>query len=84
MSEDCACRHLNGCPLSRPHLYDPDEGPLECTCADLRAEDAKPIIPRHLRPHAWFGDDPSGWCGCAGCEPSNNCGCSSCTRLPGC
>lgn len=37
--------------------------------------------PRHLRPHATFGDDPSGWCGCADCDPREDCGCSSCRRV---
>lgn len=30
--------HANGCPLSRPWLYDPDERPLECLCRDLAAD----------------------------------------------
>lgn len=30
--------HLDGCPLRRPELRDPDEGPLECLCADLQAD----------------------------------------------
>lgn len=38
----------------------------------------KVVRPRHLRPHYTFGDDVSGWCGCADCDPRDNCGCPSC------
>lgn len=41
----------------------------------------KAVIRRHLLPHATFGDDPSGWCACAGCEPSDKCGCPSCREV---
>ena len=43
------------------------------------------VVARHLSPHAMFGDDPSGYCGCADCEPRRGCGCRSCRetyRIP--
>lgn len=30
--------HEDGCPEARPWLYGLDERPLECICADLRAD----------------------------------------------
>lgn len=43
---------------------------------------ALPARERHLRHHAEFGDDPSGFCGCAGCDPRpGECGCISCVDV---
>lgn len=39
------------------------------------------VLPRHLRPHTAFGDDPSGYCGCADCEPSDDCACRTCREV---
>lgn len=30
--------HVDGCPLAKPWLYNLDEWPLECRCADLEAD----------------------------------------------
>ena len=39
------------------------------------------IRPRHLLPHYEFGDDPSGYCGCAGCDPRDDCDCYECQHV---
>ena len=38
---------------------------------------------RHLLPHATYGDDPSGHCGCAECDPRSDCSCPSCRAAAG-
>lgn len=69
----CTDGHRATAPEPREH-----EGRLRESIGRLEAREPGWVNPRHAHPHATFGDDPSGWCGCADCDPRPDCSCPSC------